>query len=175
MTLSKGLTCSQGRLKKVQLAAVFCRKRKAVVLALRGTMSMADIVTDAVAHPEQIDDWLPPTFAKVGSSTALTACSQPPSMPKGAQRSSTMCDSWQGHLTARPGYSLHGVGSLSLKDARKGSGMGLRWLWRYGMQPLMLMYPASAQSAVCCAEHAEGPGHGVRPLRHCGGRLCRPG
>lgn len=43
------------------------RKRKAVVLALRGTMSMADIVTDAVAHPEQIDDWLPPTFAKVGT------------------------------------------------------------------------------------------------------------
>lgn len=41
------------------------RKRKAVVLALRGTMSMADIVTDAVAHPEQIDDWLPPRFAKV--------------------------------------------------------------------------------------------------------------
>ncbi len=41
-----------------------CRKRKAVVLALRGTMSMADIVTDAVAHPEQIDDWLPPHFAK---------------------------------------------------------------------------------------------------------------
>ena len=36
-----------------------------MVLALRGTMSMADIVTDAVAHPEQIDDWLPPRFAKV--------------------------------------------------------------------------------------------------------------
>ena len=50
-----------------------CRKRKAVVLALRGTMSMADIVTDAVAHPEQIDNWLPPHFAKVcWSSTAIS-------------------------------------------------------------------------------------------------------
>ena len=47
-----------------------CRKRKAVVLALRGTMSMADIVTDAVAHPEEIDDWLPPHFAKVCWSSA---------------------------------------------------------------------------------------------------------
>ena len=57
----------------VHVAAVPCRRRKAVVLALRGTMSMADIVTDAVAHPEQIDDWLPPTFAKVGNCPALTA------------------------------------------------------------------------------------------------------
>ncbi len=54
----------------IGMTARTCRKRKAVVLALRGTMSMADIVTDAVAHPEQIDDWLPPRFAKVSCATA---------------------------------------------------------------------------------------------------------
>jgi hypothetical protein len=42
------------------------RKRKAVVVAIRGTMSLADIVTDAVVHPEGIDDWLPPAFSKAG-------------------------------------------------------------------------------------------------------------
>ena len=57
-----------------------CRKRKAVVLALRGTMSMADIVTDAVAHPENIDDWLPPHFAKVvlASAAGLLQCHRKP-------------------------------------------------------------------------------------------------
>lgn len=45
-----------------------------MVLALRGTMSMADIVTDAVAHPEQIDDWLPPRFARVRASAGLLGC-----------------------------------------------------------------------------------------------------
>ena len=69
-----------------------CRKRKAVVLALRGTMSMADIVTDAVAHPEQIDDWLPPHFAKVGwSCTAVPLC------PARRRRTSTLC----GHIFRR--------------------------------------------------------------------------
>ncbi len=43
----------------------YCRKRKAVVVAIRGTMSMADVVTDAVVHPEGIDDWLPPALSKV--------------------------------------------------------------------------------------------------------------
>jgi len=42
-----------------------CRKREAVVVAIRGTMSMADVVTDAVVHPEGIDDWLPPAFSEV--------------------------------------------------------------------------------------------------------------
>lgn len=28
-------------------------------------MSMADVVTDAVVHPEGIDDWLPPKLSKV--------------------------------------------------------------------------------------------------------------
>ena len=44
-----------------------CRKRKAVVVAIRGTMSMADVVTDAVVHPEGIDDWLPPKLSKVSN------------------------------------------------------------------------------------------------------------
>ncbi len=34
-------------------------RRKAVVVALRGTMTLADVVTDAVAVPERIDGWLP--------------------------------------------------------------------------------------------------------------------
>lgn len=39
---------------------------------------MADIVTDAVAHPEQIDDWLPPHFAKVRwSTTTVLRCPAP--------------------------------------------------------------------------------------------------
>lgn len=45
--------------------AAYCRKRKSVVVAIRGTMSMADVVTDAVVHPEGIDDWLPPALSKV--------------------------------------------------------------------------------------------------------------
>ena len=36
------------------------RKRRTVVVAIRGTSSLADMVTDAVVHPEAIDDWLPP-------------------------------------------------------------------------------------------------------------------
>lgn len=36
------------------------RKRRTVVVAIRGTSSLADLVTDAVVHPEAIDDWLPP-------------------------------------------------------------------------------------------------------------------
>jgi hypothetical protein len=34
------------------------------VVAIRGTSSLADLVTDAVVHPEAIDDWLPPAQAK---------------------------------------------------------------------------------------------------------------
>lgn len=50
------------------------RHRKAVVLALRGTMSMADVVTDAVVHPEPIDDWLPPRFSRVRDWTEVACC-----------------------------------------------------------------------------------------------------
>lgn len=84
-----------------------CRKRKAVVLALRGTMSMADIVTDAVAHPEQIDDWLPPHFAKVcWFSRAVFLC------PPRRMRTSSLC----GYILRRSGIShafprSHGPGA----------------------------------------------------------------
>ena len=30
-----------------------------MIVAIRGTSSLADLVTDAVVHPEAIDDWLP--------------------------------------------------------------------------------------------------------------------
>ena len=37
--------------------------QRAVVIALRGTFSVADLVTDAVVHPEPVDDWLPDDVA----------------------------------------------------------------------------------------------------------------
>ena len=36
-----------------------------MVLAIRGTSSVADLVTDAVMHPEPIGDWLPAEYSKV--------------------------------------------------------------------------------------------------------------
>lgn len=35
------------------------REKKKVVVALRGTQSIADLVTDAVVHPEPMEDWIP--------------------------------------------------------------------------------------------------------------------
>lgn len=53
------------------------RERKAVVVAIRGTMSIADVVTDAVVHPEDINDWLPPKFSRVRNAvTSLCACTR---------------------------------------------------------------------------------------------------
>lgn len=43
----------------------YCRKNKAVVVAIRGTMSLADLVTDAVVHPESLAEWLPAATRKV--------------------------------------------------------------------------------------------------------------
>ncbi len=40
-----------------------CRKLKKIILALRGTMTVADLVTDAVCHPEPLDSWLPDVTA----------------------------------------------------------------------------------------------------------------
>ena len=40
-----------------------CRKLKKIILALRGTMTIADLVTDAVCHPEPLDSWLPDVSA----------------------------------------------------------------------------------------------------------------
>ena len=36
-----------------------CREKKSVVVAIRGTQSIADLVTDAVVHPESMESWLP--------------------------------------------------------------------------------------------------------------------
>lgn len=35
------------------------REKKKVVVAVRGTSSIADLVTDAVVHPEPMEDWIP--------------------------------------------------------------------------------------------------------------------
>lgn len=44
---------------------LICRKTKSVVVAIRGTMSLADLVTDAVVHPECLSGWLPVVTRKV--------------------------------------------------------------------------------------------------------------
>ena len=36
--------------------------RRSVVVAIRGTWSMEDIITDSVAEPECLADWLPKAF-----------------------------------------------------------------------------------------------------------------
>ena len=45
--------------------AWICRKCKAVVVAIRGTMSLADLVTDAVVEPHHLKDWMPAATRKV--------------------------------------------------------------------------------------------------------------
>ena len=39
--------------------ACVSREKKKVVVAIRGTQSIADLVTDAVVHPEPMDSWVP--------------------------------------------------------------------------------------------------------------------
>jgi hypothetical protein len=41
------------------------RDTKTVVVAIRGTMSLADLVTDAVVHPESLAAWMPTATRKV--------------------------------------------------------------------------------------------------------------
>ena len=43
----------------------FRRKTRSVVVAIRGTMSLADLVTDAVVHPECLSGWMPVESRKV--------------------------------------------------------------------------------------------------------------
>ncbi len=38
---------------------LMCRQKKSVVVAIRGTQSIADLVTDAVVHPESMESWVP--------------------------------------------------------------------------------------------------------------------
>ncbi|KAL3137504.1 hypothetical protein ABBQ38_004792 [Trebouxia sp. C0009 RCD-2024] len=40
------------------------KEKKKVVVAIRGTQSIADLVTDAVVHPEPMDSWVPQDFLK---------------------------------------------------------------------------------------------------------------
>ena len=47
------------------------RPHRQVVLAIRGTSSVADLVTDAVMHPEHIGEWLPSEFRSVRAQTML--------------------------------------------------------------------------------------------------------
>lgn len=42
-----------------------CRESRTVVLALRGSHSMADAVTDLMDRPVDICDWLPEQFRQV--------------------------------------------------------------------------------------------------------------
>jgi hypothetical protein len=66
------------------------------VVAIRGTMSMADVVTDAVVHPEGIDDWLPPKLSKVSinfldkevGACEATSCIGNVCLPLGGQQGS---------------------------------------------------------------------------------------
>ena len=51
-----------------------CRKLKKIILALRGTMTIADLVTDAVCHPEPLDSWLPDVSAACLPSVLLAGC-----------------------------------------------------------------------------------------------------
>lgn len=41
------------------------RKRREVVLAVRGTVSLADAITDIVVAPEAVDNWIPPAEREV--------------------------------------------------------------------------------------------------------------
>ena len=50
------------------------REHEAVVVAFRGTYSMADVFTDAVALPQPADAWLSPGLRQV--CIADTACCQ---------------------------------------------------------------------------------------------------
>lgn len=40
------------------------KEKKSVVVAIRGTQSIADLVTDAVVHPEPMESWVPQDYVK---------------------------------------------------------------------------------------------------------------
>jgi len=52
------LNCSNAVLTHLPYMIALDHRKKAVVLAVRGTFSIADLVTDAVVYPEPIDEWL---------------------------------------------------------------------------------------------------------------------
>jgi hypothetical protein len=79
------------------------RERKAVVVAIRGTMSIADVVTDAVVHPEDINDWLPPKFSRVRCMSSAQFCHKP----------SAACVCWQSASLKFATLGLHGASQLA--------------------------------------------------------------
>ena len=52
----------------------FCREKKKVVVAIRGTQSIADLVTDAVVHPEPMESWVPPVGVFLGFPIKFCFC-----------------------------------------------------------------------------------------------------
>ncbi len=50
------------------------RETTSVVVSIRGTMSFADLATDAMALPESIWEWLPDSLRKVSVHSALLNC-----------------------------------------------------------------------------------------------------
>jgi hypothetical protein len=57
--LQSGLGFSQPVLMLFYGDLLMCREKKSVVVAIRGTQSIADLVTDAVVHPEPMESWVP--------------------------------------------------------------------------------------------------------------------
>ena len=41
------------------------RPTKSIVMAIRGTSSIADLATDMLAEPESLEEWLPDTMTEV--------------------------------------------------------------------------------------------------------------
>ncbi|EFN60123.1 expressed protein, partial [Chlorella variabilis] len=76
------VNCSNRVLAHLPYMVVADHGRRAVVLAIRGTISIADLVTDAVVYPEPLDSFLPqeikeelsePAFAHAGMVAAAKA------------------------------------------------------------------------------------------------------
>jgi len=66
------LNCSNRVLSHIPYLIALDHAERAVVIALRGTIGITDLVTDAVVHPDKIDDWLPSEIAeKLGGAPAL--------------------------------------------------------------------------------------------------------
>ena len=51
------------------------RPTKSIVVAIRGTVSVADLATDMLADPEPMEAWLPDTMTEVGRQSFASALS----------------------------------------------------------------------------------------------------
>lgn len=81
------LNCSNRVLSHLPYLIALDHSERAVVVAIRGTISVADLVTDVIVYPEVIDDWIPdtikarvskdgPAFAHAGMFSAAKAIYQ---------------------------------------------------------------------------------------------------